>query len=61
MIKNRHEDRKEILKNSYKTIKKTQGLLELNFYVQKMMRDYPETYLQEIKREIKEFEKVIVS
>jgi len=53
------EDREIIIKKSAKKIKKSQANLELNYYIQKKVMDYPETYIDEIRKDICELEKVL--
>lgn len=53
------EEKRESLKRRFRDLErmiKTQGRLELNFYIQKKMMDFPETYMEEIKKDIAFFE-----
>ncbi len=56
MRKKNHDVVKSILKVSFNKAKekreKERACLELNFYVQKMMMEYPTTYIKEIKKDI---------
>ena len=52
-------DRRKIIKRSYQEMREVnlnQRKLELNFYVQKKMIDYPENYIEEIRKDIRVFE-----
>ena len=52
-------DQKKMIKRSYQEMREVnlnQRKLELNFYVQKKMIDYPENYIEEIRKDIRTFE-----
>ena len=52
-------DHKKMIKKSYQKMREVsfnQRKLELNFYVQKKMIDYPENYIEEIRKDIRAFE-----
>ena len=58
--KRNQENRKKIIKKRYKRIKRLeqeQANLEINYYVQKKMIEYPENYIEEIRKDIESFTK----
>jgi len=58
--KRNQDDRERVIKKCYKRLKKIkqeQANLELNYYVQKKIMEYPESYMEEIRKDIENFKK----